>query len=106
MSNQLTREQSRSLMTEAIGSVFNACIETGDELEPNGVVEALMIYFMAVYRQADWGDEYDMAEDAQGWVEHMLEGEENGGEGYIGSGPTYGPSGSLSSEHDEGSGDV
>ena len=83
----MERNQSRELMCEAIGAVFNACIETGDQLEPNGVVEALMTYYVSVYRSAGWGDDNDMIDDAAGWVEHLLDndGEEDDGTEETGS---------------------
>ena len=78
----MDRDLSRAITMEALGAVFAAAIETGEQLEPNGVIDALLAYYVEVYEAAQWGTTEDMIDEAGEWVIAILEDRDDG-EGHV-----------------------
>lgn len=67
MAQSLSREQSKNLTRAQLDTLFHACMEAGQTLEPNGVLDAMLGYLAAVYVQAGW-DPTELPDDVEEYL--------------------------------------
>lgn len=72
---ELSLEHSRTLTSNTLMNMAEATTQEGKLLDPNGVIDALISFYVMVWESAGWSG--DPVEDVAYWVqEYLLEREE------------------------------